>query len=110
VFGDCRSRQRIVRCGGYITTGLRLALDSMATYDALHRQCRTLESLFDAKLTTYTRLASSISRGEHNDLEASGSNERWKDVELEVEDLLEKVKIMLTTSSPSLTVLLCAAS
>ncbi|EIN13877.1 v-SNARE protein [Punctularia strigosozonata HHB-11173 SS5] len=64
----------------------------MVGYDALHRQCRTLESLFDTKLTTYTRLASSISRGEHSDLEASGSNERWRDVESEVEDLLEKLR------------------
>lgn len=61
----------------------------MATYDALHRQCRTLESLFDSKLTTYARMGSSISRSD--DIEASGSNERWRDVEDEVEDLLEKV-------------------
>lgn len=67
----------------------------MAGYDALHRQCRTLESLFDAKLTTYSRLASALSRGENTDLEAGGSSERWRDVEMEVEDLLEKVCTLL---------------
>jgi Golgi SNAP receptor complex protein 1 len=61
----------------------------MAGYDALNRQCRTLESLFDAKLTAYARMGSQISRTE--DLEAGGSTERWSDVEDEVEDLLEKV-------------------
>jgi Golgi SNAP receptor complex protein 1 len=62
----------------------------MATYDSLHRQCRTLESLFDAKLTSYSRLASTISRND-SDVEASGSGERWKDLQNEVEDLLENV-------------------
>lgn len=62
----------------------------MATYDSLHRQCRTLESLFDAKLTSYSRLASTISRND-TDVEASGSAERWKDLQNEIEDLLENV-------------------
>ncbi|KAI6047874.1 V-snare-domain-containing protein [Pisolithus marmoratus] len=66
----------------------------MATYDTLHRQCRTLESLFDTKLTTYSRMASAIARNS-DDVEAGGSRERWRDVEGEVEDLLEK------TSPPS---------
>ena len=57
----------------------------MATYDALHRQCRTLESLFDTKLTSYSRLASAATRGQ-NDVEASGSTERWKDLEIEAEE------------------------
>ena len=62
----------------------------MANYDSLHRQCRTLESLFDAKLTSYARLAASISRsGAEHDLEAGPS---WRDAETEVEDLLEKVR------------------
>lgn len=65
-------------------------LNIMATYDSLHRQCRTLESLFDAKLTSYSRLASTISRND-SDVEASGSGERWKDLQNEVEDLLENV-------------------
>jgi Golgi SNAP receptor complex protein 1 len=61
----------------------------MATYDSLHRQCRTLESLFDSKLTSYARLAASISRaGTNDDLEAGPS---WREAESEVEDLLEKV-------------------
>ncbi len=63
----------------------------MASYDSLHRQCRTLEALFDTKLTAYARLASSIARN-HDDLEAGGSSERWKDLEIEVDELLEKVR------------------
>ena len=63
----------------------------MSNYDSLHRQCRTLESLFDTKLTAYARLASSITRN-HDDVEASGSTERWRDLEAEVDELLEKVR------------------
>ena len=65
----------------------------MATYDSLHRQARTLESLFDTKLTSYSRLASTISRSGSDDVEAGGSGARWKDIEIEVEELLEKVWI-----------------
>ena len=69
----------------------------MATYDSLHRQCRTLESLFDSKLTSYARLAASISRaGTNEDIEAGPS---WREAESEVEDLLEKVRC---PSCPSL--------
>ncbi|KAI6012407.1 V-snare-domain-containing protein [Pisolithus orientalis] len=63
----------------------------MATYDTLHRQSRTLESLFDTKLTAYSRMASAIARNSE-DVEAGCSRERWRDVEGEVEDLLEKLK------------------
>ncbi|KAI0652396.1 V-snare-domain-containing protein [Trametes meyenii] len=63
----------------------------MSNYDSLHRQCRTLESLFDTKLTAYARLASSITRN-HDDVEASGSSERWRDLEAEVDELLEKLQ------------------
>jgi golgi SNAP receptor complex member 1 len=70
----------------------------MATYDSLHRQCRTLESLFDSKLTSYSRLASTISRND-TDVEANGSAERWKDLQNEVEDLLENVCFNNTISS-----------
>ncbi|KAK0500668.1 hypothetical protein EDD18DRAFT_774955 [Armillaria luteobubalina] len=63
----------------------------MANYEQLHRQCRTLESLFDSKLTSYSQLVSSISRP-NEDVEANGSSERWKDLELEVDDLLEKLE------------------
>jgi Golgi SNAP receptor complex protein 1 len=67
----------------------------MATYDSLHRQCRTLESLFDSKLTSYARLAATISRaGTNDDLEAGPS---WREAEGEVEDLLEKVRFMPST-------------
>lgn len=65
----------------------------MATYDSLRRQCRTLESVLDAKLTSYSRLASTIGR-EQGDVEASGSSERWRDLEEEVEGLLEKVSVL----------------
>ncbi|KZT08658.1 V-snare-domain-containing protein [Laetiporus sulphureus 93-53] len=63
----------------------------MSTYDSLHRQCRTLESLFDTKLTSYARLASAVTRGQ-DDLEATGSAERWKDLEAEVDELLDKLR------------------
>lgn len=70
----------------------------MANYDSLHRQCRTLESLFDAKLTSYARLAASISRaGTNDDLEAGPS---WREAEGEVEDLLEKVRCLSFASLP----------
>lgn len=64
----------------------------MANYEQLHRQCRTLESLFDSKLTSYSQLVSALSRP-NEDVEANGSSERWNDLELEVDDLLEKVCI-----------------
>ncbi|KAJ7751201.1 hypothetical protein DFH07DRAFT_527806 [Mycena maculata] len=63
----------------------------MSNYDQLHRQCRTLENLFDTKLTSYSQLVSTISR-QPDDVEASGSSERWKDLELELDDLLEKLE------------------
>jgi len=61
----------------------------MSNYDQLHRQCRTLENLFDTKLTSYSQLVSNIPRGQ--DIEASGSSERWRDLELELDDLSVKV-------------------
>lgn len=64
----------------------------MATYDSLHRQCRTLESLFDTKLTSYSRLASTITRPGTDDVEAEGSTARVQDVEQDVQELLEKVR------------------
>ncbi|KAF5368580.1 hypothetical protein D9758_002182 [Tetrapyrgos nigripes] len=63
----------------------------MANYEQLHRQCRTLENLFDSKLTSYSQLVSTISRP-NDDLEASGSRERWRDLQLEAEELLEKLE------------------
>ncbi|KAH8119809.1 v-SNARE protein [Phellopilus nigrolimitatus] len=62
----------------------------MSTYDNLRRQCRTLESVLDTKLTSYSRLAANI--GREDDLEASGSSDRWRDLEEEVDGLLEKLR------------------
>ncbi|TFK19985.1 V-snare-domain-containing protein [Coprinopsis marcescibilis] len=62
----------------------------MSNYDQLHRQCRTLENLFDAKLTSYAQLAANLSRPQ--DVEATGATERWKDLEVELEDLASKLE------------------
>ncbi|KAG7099717.1 hypothetical protein E1B28_001535 [Marasmius oreades] len=63
----------------------------MSNYEQLHRQCRTLENLFDTKLTSYSQIVSAISRST-DDVEASGSRERWKDLEIELDELLEKLE------------------
>ncbi|KAF8971728.1 hypothetical protein BDZ97DRAFT_1901438 [Flammula alnicola] len=63
----------------------------MSNYDQLHRQCRTLENLFDSKLTSYSQLVANISRP-GQDIESSGSGERWRDLELEVDDLSVKLE------------------
>lgn len=63
----------------------------MSTTESLHKQCRTLESLFDNKLTTYSRLAATITRPGSHDLESTGSLERWQDLEVELEELLQKL-------------------
>ncbi|KAE9409113.1 v-SNARE protein [Gymnopus androsaceus JB14] len=65
----------------------------MSSYEQLHRQCRTLENLFDTKLNSYSQLVSTISRPSE-DVEADGSRERWKDLEMETEELLEKLEEM----------------
>ncbi|KAH6917032.1 hypothetical protein BKA70DRAFT_320507 [Coprinopsis sp. MPI-PUGE-AT-0042] len=62
----------------------------MSNYDQLHRQCRTLENLFDAKLTSYSQLASNLSRPQ--DVEARGATERCKDLEIELDDLSVKLE------------------
>ncbi|KJA28408.1 hypothetical protein HYPSUDRAFT_82743 [Hypholoma sublateritium FD-334 SS-4] len=62
----------------------------MSNYDQLHRQCRTLENLFDSKLTSYSQLVVNISRP-GQDIESSGSSERWRDLELELDDLSTKL-------------------
>jgi hypothetical protein len=67
---------------------------NMSNYDQLHRQCRTLENLFDAKLTSYSQLASNLSRPQ--DVEARGATERCKDLELELDDLSVKVNCILS--------------
>lgn len=64
---------------------------SSPKYDALKRQSRTLEALIEAKLASYTRMAASISKP-NNDLEAGNTaTERWRDLENEIEGLIEKV-------------------
>lgn len=64
----------------------------MSNYDQLHRQCRTLENQFDSKLTSYSQLVSTLVRERKGDLEATGSMDRWKDLERELEELLEKLE------------------
>ena len=66
----------------------------MTDYESLRRQCRTLESLLDVKLTSYSRLAANIGRGT-SDVGTSTSGERWQDLEEEINGLLEKVSMML---------------
>ena len=68
---------------------------TMSTTESLHKQCRTLESLFDNKLTAYSRLAATITRPGSHDLESTGSLERWQDLEVELEELLQKVRTVL---------------
>lgn len=75
----------------------------MSTTESLHKQCRTLESLFDNKLTTYSRLAATITRPGSHDLESTGSLERWQDLEVELEELLQKVRVVLTYATLFLT-------
>ncbi|KAF8899079.1 hypothetical protein BD779DRAFT_1486914 [Infundibulicybe gibba] len=64
----------------------------MSNYDSLHRQCRTLENLFDAKLTSYSQLLSARSHSHTGDVEADGSTERWQDMQMELDELLEKIE------------------
>jgi Golgi SNAP receptor complex protein 1 len=64
----------------------------MTDYESLRRECRTLESLLDVKLTSYSRLAANIGRGT-SDAGSSTSGERWQDLEGEIDGLLEKVRL-----------------
>lgn len=80
----------VIQRAAEATCNFNDTLSFMATYDSLRRQCRTLESLLDSKLTSYSRLAANIGREE--DVEASGSSDRWKDLEEELDGLLEKVR------------------
>lgn len=78
----------------------------MSTTESLHKQCRTLESLFDNKLTAYSRLAATITRPSSHDLESTGSLERWQDLEAELEELLQKVRGIRTWATWLLTLFL----
>ncbi|KAF8527415.1 V-snare-domain-containing protein [Hysterangium stoloniferum] len=60
------------------------------SYDSLRRQARTLELLLDTKLAAYSRVVSTITKS-GNDIESSGSTDRWQDLEAEVGDILEKL-------------------
>jgi len=62
----------------------------MSTYESARRQCRTLESLLDSKLNSYSRIASSILQ--KSDLESGFASERKQDIENEIEDIIEKLK------------------
>jgi Golgi SNAP receptor complex protein 1 len=64
----------------------------MATYDSLRRQARTLESVLDAKMAAYSRLGTGLGAHDASELEA-GAQERWSDLEAEVEGLFEKVRV-----------------
>ena len=66
----------------------------MGDYEQLHRQCRTLENLLDSKLTSYSQVVATISQSSR-DIEATGSPERWRDMEAELDDLLEKADILM---------------
>ena len=70
---------------------------TMTDYESLRRQCRTLESLLDVKLTSYSRLAANIGRGP-TETGSSTSGERWQDLEEEIDGLLEKVCSLLLLS------------
>ncbi|KZO96412.1 V-snare-domain-containing protein [Calocera viscosa TUFC12733] len=84
----------------------------MATYDSLRRQLRTLESSLDAKLTTYSKLASSIPRAGGGsstagyELAGGGGTE---ELEEEVGGMLERLRdlndqlsrVLSTPSAPS---------
>ena len=77
-------------CVAFRCLWCRIRVLPMTTYDKVHRQCRTLENIFDSKLTTYAQLAVTIAQP-NQDVEATGSSNRWKDLEQELEDLLSEV-------------------
>ncbi|EJD54871.1 28 kda golgi snare protein [Auricularia subglabra TFB-10046 SS5] len=68
----------------------------MSTFETLRRQSRTLESLVDTKLNAYSRHATSIASSSARrdvDLESGNANEeRWSDMEEEIDGLLEKLR------------------
>jgi len=63
----------------------------MTTYDAIRRQLRTLESNVDAKLTTYSKVASSIPRASSYDLDA-GIGGSSHELEVEIDGLLDRLR------------------
>ena len=65
----------------------------MATYESLRRQARTLESVLDAKMAAYSRLGTGLGGHDMSELEA-GAQDRWSDIEAEIDGLLEKVRVL----------------
>jgi Golgi SNAP receptor complex protein 1 len=61
----------------------------MASYDALRRQCRTLENQIDNKLSSYARIGTS----DPDDLESGLVSQRRQDLETELSDLLNQVSL-----------------
>jgi len=80
----------------------------MTTYDSLRRQARTLESVLDAKMAAYSRLGTGLGGHDASELEA-GAQERWSDLEAEVEGLFEKVRVRreLTSGHPTCSCFSC---
>ncbi|KAH7104842.1 28 kda golgi snare protein [Auriculariales sp. MPI-PUGE-AT-0066] len=72
------------------------------TFDSIRRQLRTLESLIDTKMNAYSRLAVTIANSGSSDLEAGPQEERWSDMEEEIEGLLEKLRDTTEELSSSL--------
>ncbi|KAG8995158.1 hypothetical protein FRB94_009375 [Tulasnella sp. JGI-2019a] len=65
---------------------------SSSKYDSLRKQSRTLEGLVETKLSTYAKLASSVTRTAP-DLEAgTADSQRFRDLGNDLEELLEKLR------------------
>ncbi|KAG8783442.1 hypothetical protein FRC15_005183 [Serendipita sp. 397] len=62
----------------------------MANYDTLRRQARTLESVLEGKMAAYSRLGTNLGAHDEVELEA-GVQDRWSNLEAEVEGLFEKL-------------------
>jgi len=60
----------------------------MSSYDALRRQCRTLENQIDNKLSTFSKLGSS----DPDELESGIVSQRRLDLEDEISDLLQQLR------------------
>lgn len=61
----------------------------MTSYEVLRRQARTLESVLDAKMTSYSRMGMAVGDNWEED--------RWTNLEAEVEGLFEKVRKVSTS-------------
>jgi hypothetical protein len=70
--------------------------NGMPGFDALNRQCRTLEAQLDGKMAAYARLGAALARSD--DTESTGAPSRHADVAREVEDLLTQVRKLATVA------------